>query len=294
MSDGNLLRFHLQRKLKGESRRDAIARWVAGMIGRRKFEGASKVGMDRVPELSRRLKTEGYAELGKILDRDAIARIRARIEGNRCFDAYDRQGGTDFELEQAPPTANTAYFHWQDIVRIPELVEAVNDPALLAAAQNFLGGTPTISDVKMWWSLVGRDAKDNQLFHRDIDDFKFCKLFIYLTDVGPDDGPHVYVRGSSGGNRFHHALRFTDEEVEREFGRERLVTFCAEAGSAFLVNTYGIHKGLRPVKSRRLMFVGQYSLLPIGLIRYEPLPRPSDEYRKFDRYVNRLFLRNGV
>ena len=40
------------------------------------------------------------------------------------------------------------------------------------------------------------EPKDAQLFHADFHDFKWLKLFVYLTDVTDRSGPHVMVRGS--------------------------------------------------------------------------------------------------
>jgi hypothetical protein len=73
-----------------------------------------------------------------------------------------------------------------------------NDPGILRIVQEFLGCKSTISNINMWLSKAGHDqAKDAQLFHCDVDDIKFCKLFVYLTNVKSNDGPHTYVKGSS-------------------------------------------------------------------------------------------------
>lgn len=288
--DGNLRRYYFQRRLKGESRRDPFARRWARKIGRREFGASTRLAPDRIEPLSRQLSTDGYARLGTILSPGDVRSVKDAIRGALCFDAYDHRGGARFALDQTPPSCNTAYYDWRDFVRIPALMSAANDPGILGVAQNFLGGAPTISDMKMWWSLLRDGGKENQLFHRDVDDYRFCKLFVYLTDVGPEGGPHVYVPGSSGSRECLEDRRYSDEEVERHHGN-KAVSLCAEAGSAFLVNTYGLHKGLAPKSSERMIFVVQYSLLPIGLVTYEPVACDVKGYEKFDPYVNRLFLR---
>ena len=40
-------------------------------------------------------------------------------------------------------------------------------------------------------------SKDAMLFHFDCDHNRFLKVFMYLNDVGADNGPHVYVPNTS-------------------------------------------------------------------------------------------------
>lgn len=290
--DPGLLRYHVQRRLRRDPSRKQIAKFLARHVGRRTFAGNSPFLPEKVESGARDLAGQGYSRLGSVLDRAQIAQIRETIQPWKCFDAYDHRGGPDFILRDAPPTCNAAYYRWEDIVQIDSLLRIANDPVLLSIAQRFLGGTPTISDLRMWWSLVDRPVgKENQLFHRDADDFKFCKLFIYLTDVGPEDGPHVFVPGTSGSTQCLKDRRYADEEVASAFPRKDWVTFEGEQGNAFMADTYGLHKGLMPMRHPRLIFVAQYSLLPIGNLQYKPVRAGGSRYHAFDPYVNRLFLR---
>jgi hypothetical protein len=288
--DGNLRRYYLQRRLRDNSRRDRLAEKWARKIGRKEFGGSSRIPVADVERHSDHLASEGYAELGRILSDEDVQSIRKSIERRKCYDAYDRASDSEFLLEDAPRDCRTAYYRWQDVISIPALLSAVNDPAILSIAQNYLGGAPTLSDVKMWWSLL-RDGrgKENQQFHRDADDYRFCKLFIYLTDVDAGSGPHVYVPRSSSSEACLEDRRYEDEEVSKHLGG-KWVTLVGPKGTAFLVNTYGLHKGLAPKTRERLIFVAQYSLLPIGLIKYEPVGGPLNG---LDPYVNRLFLKAG-
>jgi hypothetical protein len=266
---------------------------IARLVGRRTFAGPSLLSPDRVEAVARDLGTLGYAKLGRVLSPPEVASVRAGIQDKPCYDGYEPPLGRQlFPLEAAPPTCANANFRWQDIVQLPLLMRVANDPGILTAVQEFLGGTPTISDVSMWWSIVrGGPGKDSQLFHRDVDEFRFCKLFIYLTDVGPDGGPHVYVPGSASSWECLPIRRYTEEEVDAAFGPGQRVTFCEEAGSAFLVDTFGMHKGLAPTGQPRLIFVVQYSLLPVGLAKHEPVGWSWPAAAELDPYVNRLYLK---
>lgn len=286
-----LFRYYVQRRIRRVETRAWLADRDARKVGEKRFMGPSAVSADRLEPLSRQLVDEGYALLGSVLSPEAVEGVKRGLAGLECFDAYDRASTRSFPLEQVPPGTNTASYRWQDVVRIPDLVRVANDPGILTLVQRFLGGVPTISDIKMWWSLVRPGAdKENQLFHRDRDEFRFCKLFVYLTDVDLEGGPHVYIPKSAESAKCTRDQRYSDEEAVEAFGKGSPVTLCAPAGHAFLVNTYGIHKGLVPTRRERLIFVAQYSLRPIGLIRYEPIDAAVPG-SGLDAYVNRLFLR---
>lgn len=50
----------------------------------------------------------------------------------------------------------------------------------------------------------GRTPKQTQKWHRDPDDVRICKLFVYLNDVDENGGPFIYVKGSQNGGRYEH------------------------------------------------------------------------------------------
>ena len=177
----------------------------------------------------------------------------------------------------------------------PHLLEAANHPDILATVERLLGAPPTIQDYTAWWSFAGRPAaREAQLFHYDRNCFRFVKLFVYLTDVEIDGGPHAYVRGSAdvgdwmrglekakrddpdNAPRFLemiNAVRKRDEDVLDFFGPDRIEHITGQAGEAFLVDTSGIHKGLPPTEQDRLLFQATYALLPMLKEPPRPVPR---------------------
>ena len=94
----------------------------------------------------------------------------------KCFDPFHRDLGF-FDIEDVTEITHVANFQKEDLIRNEVIMKIANDPGILSVVNKFLNAKPTISNVNMWWSLGGRkQAKDAQLFHRDMDDFKFCKL----------------------------------------------------------------------------------------------------------------------
>jgi hypothetical protein len=141
----------------------------------------------------------------------------------------------------------------------------------------------------MRWSTPNGEEDDiTQSFHRDYDDWKFLKLFIYLSDVDEDSGPHVYVQGSHRKSGRLFAAPYSNKEVETTYGASRLKAFTGPAGSSFFCDTYGIHKGALPRSKPRLMFLVQYSILPVFAYKYQPISIEASP--AIDRYTNRLLI----
>ena len=103
-----------------------------------------------------------------------------------------------------------------------------------------------------------------------------------------NNGPHVYVEGSSSSEKLRKIRRYTDDEIAASFGKDAIKYFVAPKGSSFMVDTYGFHKGLLPKDKLRLLFQVQYSLNPIGIESYEPVDIGSHSYHP---YINRLILK---
>jgi hypothetical protein len=233
------------------------------------------------------LQCDGYTPLGNMLTAEELAQIREYLSDKQLH-ARD-QDPFPFSLDQPLPRVRMAEYTLADILACPHLLELANHPGLLRMAGDYIGCKPTISAIGLRWSFPDDGAgKGLQEFHRDCDDWRFIKVFLYLTDVDEGSGPHVYVQGT---HLEHCSMRlrpYGDAEIMQRYGQDRVVTVTGPAGFAFAVNTHGIHKGTLPSRRPRLMLQIQYSLLPVYIYRYRPLS--SRQPAKLDRYINRLFL----
>lgn len=272
---------------------------------------------------------DGYLPCGQAFDARQVAEIRAHLDGCPVYDGHviehsDRRPDT---VEALARRTHLAAYDYRSTITAPHLLTLANDPRLLAIAEGYLGCVPTLYSVHAWWSFGGRDtrARLTQAFHRDPDDFRFCVLFLYLTDVASDaDGPHQMIRSShqlEGVQAFLESLRQRGEpvdpgsasrffsgqgyEAEAELGVDRLfadatVTIRGPAGTGFLVDTYGLHRGLQPAQGRRLVAWARYGFGPNnGSVRGPGYPVPRRELTCMlgddprTRYVNRLLVDFG-
>jgi hypothetical protein len=288
------LLFRVQVHTRVRFARAAVARLLARALPR-----ADGRAVERQPPAARQLAgdldRQGYVHLPPLLTSEQIDDVIRFVDDQPCFDPYQPDLAR-FKCTDPPEPADVGHYSPAVVLRAPHLLGVANAPAVVSVAAEYLGCKPTISNVSLWWSFPhARPARNTQLFHRDRDDWKFCKLFVHLTAVDEESGPHVFVEGSHRSVRPSSLRRYTDEEVLAYFPRSSIKAFCLPAGSGFLVDTFGVHKGLAPTGRRRLLFQVEYSLLPIYQYQYAPLALPDaaqELLSGLDPYVNRLLIQS--
>ena len=152
---------------------------------------------------------------------------------------------------------------------------------------------PTIGYLAAWWSFPTEDGPMHaENFHRDVDDWKFIKLFVALTNFSHTNGPHVYVVGSSKSKKGRQSIRrYDDDEIVRLFGNKAIKYMTPQAGEAFFEDTFGFHKG-QPVESGfRLMFQVTYSISALPYSPVNPVMSHKECNDSYDHWVNRLYLK---
>jgi hypothetical protein len=289
MADRRWRRFYWQRRfMQLETRARTSAR-----IARRRNETPEALAND-ARTMANELRGGGLVDLGRPLSSAQCAEIRAYFADKDVIDHY-RPEHVAFRPHgpERHPDCHVAYHRDEDVLAAPYLLAIANDPAIVAAMHQFFGCRPTISYLAAWWSYptaVGPQQAEN--FHRDVDDWSFIKLFVYLTDVDAESGPHVYVRASPASPKLNVIKRFTDEEVIEAFGADALAIQTGEAGTAFLENTFGLHKGMKVEKGLRLIFQAVYSLNPVPYGPARPVAR-FDDHLTGDaaaRQLNSIYL----
>jgi hypothetical protein len=319
--------WHLRESLDPRNY-DSIARKIETFFSERLPLAAPDTGpeADRAARDITNLKQLGYCRLGRMLDDDQLAEIHAHFAEKAMTDAWELVPG-HFMRDEVPDAVQIGEFAPADIVPAPHLFALANSPRVLARVAGFLGVPPTIQYLAAWWSFAGRrETKGPQVFHVDRACYRFLKLFVYLTDVDVESGPHVYVTGSSDPNewaqrlkqkgdegpavrarfdRMFQSTRKSDSDVADFFGADRVRAFVGKAGDAFLINTAGFHKGLLPKSRDRLIFQSLYTMLPTIKHPVDPVPLPGffrscmDQFgtsidERYLRYVSRLVVDDPI
>ena len=254
----------------------AIAEYVEDVLGVPPVAPAPDNGF--AARLAGELDSTGHVMLPPITARQ-VADMRAHFADKPVHAGLYAAEGTLAALD-AIGDANIANYPASTVLTCPHVTEIASDPLILSVVSRHLGTVPVILGYTAWWSFAGRaEARDAQLFHLDNADYAFCKLFIQLTDVDLDGGPHAFMPRSHDADHvatlraawpegpkafddwFFMTLRKTDAETLHYLGGgPDYIT--GPAGSCFLANTRGIHKGLLPRQRDRLVCQVVYGVSP--------------------------------
>jgi hypothetical protein len=260
-----------------------LARYLAACEARM---GTSAFADLDAADFVRRLRRDGVA-LGLTLPQPVIDEIDAFATANPCYADRELTLGfrvadhTRAEQKLGKPVLLAQYFNSE--TRCPAIATLVRDPMLGLVAAQYLGSVPVFVGANLWWTFpvepleADRD-KHAQLFHRDVDDFRFFKFFFYLTGVAPGDGGHVCVLGSHltpplvrAGDRWN-LRRYSDAEIEHCFAPASILEICGAAGTGFAENTLCVHKGRTPSREPRLLLQLQYALFDYGVMHDRRAP----------------------
>lgn len=113
---------------------------------------------------------------------------------------------------------------------------------------------------------VGTAAVQSQRWHRDPEDKKLCKVFLYLSDVDETAGPFIYIKGSQYGGRWRTLFpqrpprgNYPPEQgVEKMIPKKDWHTGIGTAGTIIFCDTSGLHRGGYATKKDRVMFTAGY------------------------------------
>lgn len=250
-----------------------------------------------IQKLIQTLKEDGLVVLENFVDKTKIAEMRTYLATKLCFDPQRPELGGFSSPEMAHKSSVHAYYTPDDIVSVPHLLELANCPKLLTIIEDIFGAKPTIANLQIWWLLYGFDQAENSHeiyvnkpgeFHRDVDDWSEIKLFIYLTNVDEESGPHAFIKNS-------HTWLLPPRQRSIDINHpnypltDNLIKVTGEAGLAWLSNSYGLHRGMIPTHKHRLILSVTYSLFPLPYSPKNPCKSSPDD-NKFDACINRVFL----
>ena len=270
------------------------------------------------------LRSQGFTKLPVTLPANVVADMRAHFDANPVHRgphiyAFD---GQPKRLDQIRRDYSMAGYNYGQVLGAPHMLDTLNDPRLIDVIEAFMGCVPTLYSLHGWWSFPASRPEliHSQYFHRDIDDYRFLALFLYLTDVGHAGGPHQVIAGSQtvdGTKRLIDRAKAAGKDIngfdatdsfaasageqfsnncERLFG-DRVFDATGPAGTMWLVNTMALHRGLMPLNSPRLIVCARYGLGPCinsvdlehGPVARRLVPTSLTDTPR-NRFINRLLI----
>lgn len=231
------------------------------------------VGEDIVEQTLNEIMESGYSVFPLKLDAEIIEQLRTE---SQVFE-YQLKGGdlTAKEVSginvKQPPTCISAYAKSGCIAKNELLQKICQDELFLQLSSAYIGAPSTAIDSTLWYTFpADKPSSDTaQLFHYDLDTIKWIKVFIYITDVDENTGPHEYVRGShKPQNKDPEVLvrnysRIEDDEIEKSYpGMRRAIT--GSSGTVIFGDTRCFHKGNSVKKGYRLIYSPIYAPSKLG------------------------------
>jgi len=221
------------------------------------------------------LRRDGCARLA-IMPLSKVTEVYAFLLQKNVYNAHVQAKASKFlPVTQAfGQTDWPMYCHaMEDAVTAPYFFERAL--ATFEIAKDYFDGEfPFLYSMNAFWTQnASVQYVDTHWWHRDGDCRKQLVLFMYGLDVlAPEEGAHLYQRGShlSFGDDSLLGYPYTnppDGVVE---------TFLGAAGTAFMIDTKGMHMGIRPVR-RRLLLWARWGVddppVSYGWDRLAPVPR---------------------
>ena len=213
---------------------------------------------------------EQYEQVADFVNANGYAKIEGFINKQRLDTVVDsfekiKQRGelqyNDFYTEQVS----------HPLLTCDGVFDLAFDDELVKIATNFFDCTPVINNVQLRKSkatmLPESQIPGNgqtTLFHCDKDSPRFLKFFFYLTNVEADNGPFTYVHQShiQKFDGWKTKYRWTEQEIERIYGPDRIVRITGNKGDLVMGNTNGFHKGTKIKNGERMLLTIYYGIHP--------------------------------
>jgi hypothetical protein len=228
------------------------------------------------------LKKQGYVLFENFFDEEQIKSLvdYTKDKPGYNFHVPNRAYNKETKIFSEDLDWNILSYNTDVLLQNELILKVMTDTKLVSLVQSYFGCMPTIHMLSMWWSVYTGEIFHTQKIHRDIDDYKFLTLFVYLTDIDEDNGPHIFYPGTHNGSD--------------NLSGKKVIT--GKAGTAVLADTYAWHHGAPLNQGKRLLMYNRFGLFKNNnYFRDESHLNVQDENVFFDKiednYTNRYLLR---
>tara|TARA_S200002703_G_scaffold22999_1_gene19751 strand:- start:9414 stop:10250 length:837 start_codon:yes stop_codon:yes gene_type:complete len=130
-----------------------------------------------------------------------------------------------------------------------EIIKMYLSPEITSIAEAFHGVTPRVRNILTWVHPQNPHGKEikSQIWHRDQEDYKICKVFILFRDVTSSTGPLQYVKHTQYGGKYGDITNNMNKKSTSVFKypipSKEIISCEGKAGTIIFANTNGLHKG---------------------------------------------------
>lgn len=253
------------------------------------FQGESalfpNINYNKIKVIVSEIKNEGYNTFNFRLPLNAVEELTSL-----SYNLKSKIGDNYICFEPKNKISNIYKFNPNDVIQNQWVQDLIMDPVLINIAGTYLNANPIFDFAAMWWSTDYKVNKEDaaQEYHFDLDRPKWLKIFIYLTDVNTDNGPHCYIsKTHKVGSKPQQILnrgyvRISDQELEKYYSKNNFKEITGPAGTIVFGDTSCWHKGKPLTKGDRLILQLEYtsSLFGLNLPKFK-IKSPSKEFSSF-------------
>src|SRR5258708_11241714 len=219
---------------------------------------------------------------------NGVSRMKTKISADllkALRESLDREAGKDNGAGYRRENEARTWYREPALLACKEVVQLAADPLFYHVASQYLGVESILSYITAWISRPHPNdaatlSQSAQLFHTDMSNPSFLKVFIYLNDVDERNGPHCLVPRThkNKSTDFVRDGRIDDEEMATYHPRSTWDYQVGEAGSVFFVDTKAFHKGVPLIEGERHLaqfyyvdtLFGEHAPLSPESPRFEP------------------------
>ncbi len=237
------------------------------------------------------IQANGFHIFEKRLDDDICDQLNDYAVNNEAH--YWQEGKRINSYFEPSHSQSTVYkFDESDMIKQPVFQAIMADPTFRVIAAEYINAAPILCSINQWYSSTQPPSSDDhggQQYHFDMSRAKWLNFFVYLTDVGPEDGPHCYVKKSHlfKVNAAKPLLkrgyvRISDKDIEQAYGKDSIVELTGKKGTIMAVDTIGFHRGKPPIDNHRLIFEIIYASSLFGG-NYQTHQKPKSVISEFEQ-----------
>ncbi len=143
--------------------------------------------------------------------------------------------------------------------------------SIIAICSEYLGYIPQLNYLSIEKTIPineGLPPTHSQNWHRDPEEKRTLKVFIYVNDVDDNNGPFIYIKGSQATGKSKYSRVFpqtlpygsypSDVEIDSLVNQKDMITAVGKKGTVIFCDTSGLHRGGLATKGERIMSTGFY------------------------------------
>ena len=156
----------------------------------------------------------------------------------------------------------------RDLNRKNPFLRFALQPGLIKALTRYFGIVPVIEGIYIWYSPNKVNlSNSSQFYHLDGQDVKTVQLFLFIEDVGPENGPLIFVEAERsveiakeiGYRKTKRLKRIDDALIKSMTTPNQVVQATGPAGECYAVDTDRcLHYGSRMATKPRYTVIFQY------------------------------------